>query len=493
MADFGSLFNTRNDLVPGADYGKGLGGVKPSPFSNPEFIRMLAMMGGKLGAGMSDPGTFGKAAGETAVMMAQGGATNVGMAGVTPSASVAPATKVDPIAAAKQMKDGASLIDKFNKLDSSQMPAGYMNMIGEAFKATPPPVEGTASAVAPIAPAPTEGAAPVAPVANAFAQPQPQPAPQQPVTPAPQPLSDFGAMTIGPEGVKNIFAQGTAARDITLREQQRADTLGMQPTEIKLKEAQAKNYDSDAAYKTWEMSPEGQAAKYKLASAGVTEAAKADKEKIAYLRDATKAYLAANPEVANNKPEGFPMTIGQLMLLTAENSHAGTTFSSVLNSTLDYKASIDTNKVRMEMLKQSKKDSEDNKTYLEISRNAEILRKMNTMQSPDSFDISTPEGVSALSAAKIMGQVRTPGMDIEIKNLQKIQEQLYKKAGLTYNPLSYLEDTKKIVVTAEDLEKRVAGKRIKALEPGKFFNTAPGILNPEAFSDIVGRKPSGGI
>lgn len=445
-----------------------------SKFSDPDFIRMLAMLGGKVGSEMSAPGTFGKAAGQAAVEMARAGAVSKGTAQqagsvppIAPTPAPAPTAGPSPIDAAKHMKSYGKLIEDAFKVDPSLMPKGYVDTIGNALSATPPPVEGGA-------PTAVAGAfQPTGEVPMSIPAPAPTPAHAPAIPQRAQPLSETLAMTMTPEQVAVTYQHGLTARDMTIKEQQHAATLGMQPTEMRLKEAQARHYDSDTAYKDWERSPKGQEAKYKLASAGVTEAAKADREKHEYLRDATQKYLDANPDIRDKKPEGFPMTIGQLMKMAVENSHAGTSFASILNSTLDYKASVEANRLRMEQLKMAKKDSEDNKTYTEITRNAEILRKMSLLQSPEDFDVKTSEGKSAYEAARILGQIKTPEMKAEMKNLQRIQEQLYEKVGLKYNPLSFLDDTKKDVVTKEDLEKRAAD-RLKKLPS---FNSAPTPMN----------------
>lgn len=425
-----------------------------SKFSDPDFVRMLAMLAGKIGAEMSGPGTFGKAAGEAAVGMAQSGAMSKRMmqVGTASPTSAVPTTLAltPPLDAAKHMRSYGKLIEDAIKVDPSLMPKGYIDTITSAFSAPPPSTKDAAQDT----------------VANAF-----QPvnyAPQPPTLQRTQPFSEALAMTMSPEQTAGTFQYGLSSRDMTIKEQQHAATLGMQPAEIDLKNAQARHYDMDTTYKEWEMSKEGQDAKYRLASAGVTAAAKADMEKHEYLQSAAQKYLDDNPDIRDKKPEGFPMTIGQLMKMAVENSQAGTLFSSVLNSTLDYKAYVDANKTRMTELKQARTDSEQNKTYLEITRNAEILRKMSTLRSAEDYDIKTPEGKASYDADRVMGLVRTPAMLAEMKNLHKIQEQLYKKVGLVYSPLSFLDVTKE-VVTKEDLEKRAA-ERLKKLPN---FNTEP--------------------
>jgi len=160
----------------------------------------------------------------------------------------------------------------------------------------------------------------------------------------------------------------------------------------------------------------------------------------------------------------------------------------MLKSTLDYKAARDRNVVLEKQLTNARKDSADNKTYLEITRNAEILRKMNTLISPDTFDVSTPEGKRDLANARVLGQVRTPDMDTEIKRLQKVQEQLYKKVGLEYTPLAFLDAGKTEgetagVVTMADLQKRVAEKERKMSTLGNFMEMFRG---PSLFNQPTG-------
>jgi len=481
-----SIFNT--DAGGGSPVGAfgGGGAVKSeaSWFDNPDNMRQLAAILGKLGQAMGEKGSFGEKLGGMVSQMTAASAVNRGMS-IAGQPIQQPGSHLKALDAGKMAEDLSVLSSAMKKVGSvapGNIPRGYeSSLMGSLFADPNAAVQDTNSN--PTVPTSANVSGP-ADVGAALPARIPESVAMLMSPESVAQTHDYGRLMQGQRFTQDIArsTEGRAERALTMDEQKWAIELGILPEKLRHMRAQAKNLESDASYKDWERSPAGQEAKYKLASAGVTEAAKADRLKIQHQKDSINAFKDANPDLANKTIEGSPFTVGQLLDISADNSHAGTTLSSVLNSTLDYKAARERNVVLEKQLANAKKDSADNKTYLEITRNAEILRKMNTLQSPDAFDVSTEEGKIALSNARVLGQVRTPGMDDEILRLQKVQQQLYKKVGLDYNPLAFIDagiDKPTGIITKADLERRASEKKKKMNAIGSFLEMfrGPSILN----------------
>jgi len=477
---YGSIFDGGATPPPSGAFG---GAAEDSGwFKNPDNMRQLAFMLAKLGEAMGSEKNFGEVLGKSVGQMAAASAQNRGMtiAGTPqqPAGTLPPTAE----AKAKNLSTLSSILKKSGEINPGDIPSGYQSsLIGSLF--ADPNIAAKAPSSNPMVPTPTNVSEPVD-VGAALPARIPENVAMLMSPESVAQTHDYGRIMQGQRFTQDIArsTEGRAERALTMDEQKWANELKIQPDKMKYLQAQTKSLSSDAAYKDWERSPEGQAAKFKLASAGVTEAARLDKLKIQYQKDSVKAFKDANPDLANKIIEGSPFTVGQLLDISADNSHAGTTLSSVLNSTLDYKAAKERNVVLEKQLANAKKDSADNKTYLEITRNAEILRKMNTLQSPDAFDVSTEEGKTALANARVLGQVRTPGMDDEILRLQRVQQQLYKKVGLDYNPLAFIDagiDKPTGIITKADLERRASEKKKKMNAIGSFLEMfrGPSILN----------------
>jgi len=473
---------------PAGAFGGG-GGGEASWFQNPDNMRQLAFVLAKLGQAMGEKDSFGEKLGGSVAQMASASATSRGMqiAGA-PQQPGAKLKALDAERVAGDLSALSSVVKKLGGVSPENIPKGYeSSLMGSLFADPDAAIQNMQSNPTVPASANVSGPADVgallpARIPDSVAMLMD---PSQVVQ-----THDYGRLMQGQRFTQDIArsTEGRAERTLTMEEQKWASELGMQHEKMAYIKAQTKHLSSDAAYKDWERSEEGQAAKFKLAAAGVTEAAKAEQLKIAAMKSAVKTFKEANPDLAGKVIEGSPFTVGQILDISADNFHAGTPISSILNSTLDYKAARDRNVVLEKQLTNARKDSADNKTYLEITRNAEILRKMNTLISPDTFDVSTSEGKRDLANARVLGQVRTPDMDTEIKRLQKVQEQLYKKVGLEYTPLAFLDAGKTEgetagVVTMADLQKRVAEKERKMSTLGNFMEMFRG---PSLFNQPTG-------
>ncbi len=392
--------------------------------------------------------------------------------------AAATATNSDPAAVAKQLKEAANVVSKLHAIDKTKVPANFNETILGALDATPPLVENPTEPAAP-----QTTSEPVAAGVPSVARP------------------DFSSMFVdpdlaaamGPEMFQQLQGNRVAARAVSVDEQRLAADLQIQPARLRFMEAQARNLDSDAAARDWERSPEGIEARYRLGAAGVIESERAKKEEEIRLVDNTKKFIATNPDLSNKKLPGMPMSIGSMMMISATNAPAGTMFSNIWNSVLDYQASRERNAVEMQRIAQAKKDSTEYKVFAQIQENAESLRKMNMLHDPSEYDLTNEEDRVKMRNDSLLGLVKTPGMVQEMKNLQKVQQDLYSKVGLKYNPLGYNDVPPSAPLSIDDAKKKIEErKRTMTLKPAAKvsapqaspFQQINSMFNPHAAGDI---------
>ena len=495
MPDFGSLFNVNPSLSPTAPATSIEAPVAAaSTLSNPDFIRMLAMIGGKLGAGMSGPGTFGRAAGEVATMMAQGGATNKGMGTASTSVPVPVPVPVAPVSptnnpldAAKHIKSYGKLVEDAFKIDPTLKPTGFDGAFNSALTTTPPPVStdetGVSAPAAPTSASPIKGPGYVSPsdIATVAA----------PVAvSSAQPLSDMGAMTIGPEGVGNIFtqrnaaaAQNIASGTLDLARQKQATEDIMAPVHKAYLEATTRHINSDVAFNEWKNSDIGRKTiqENALALAGEPSRAAAAADEIK-TRFALDQVSLLPPAVRNAKVAGTNYTMEQFMRLGILSPHG----ISALASMEDAKVKADiARKNNQAIIDERSERKEASVVDVAIKQIATIDAQINSLVKKQSAEELAGDP-AALSLAKAYGNLRSADTDKQIKNLQKQKMMLSKKIpGWVYSEVPTTVEEEKIpVVKRGDL-----GKHIKDLRRPSF--NSPNIPFPSNPSSLF--NPGGSL
>uniref|UniRef100_A0A6M3JCW0 Uncharacterized protein n=1 Tax=viral metagenome TaxID=1070528 RepID=A0A6M3JCW0_9ZZZZ len=443
MPDFGGLF---------------------SQLSNPDMQRMLAMVGGEIGKEMSPPGTFGSAAGRVASMMAQGGAMKKEMVTAstpTPVAPTAPAETppTDPLEAARHMKSYGKLIEDAFKIDPTLKPTGFDGAFGSALTAAPPPI------------APASGVGGTAPVATPA--PAAAPTPAAPVV-TPNSLSDMGAMTIGPQGVGQVFAQGTAAGTLDLARQKQRLEADLAPAHKEYLAATTRHLNSTAALEEWKATPEGrkviQENAIALAGAPSVAAAAADEVKTKFAMSQIELLPAA---VRDTKVAGTGYTMGQIMRLGILSPHGTSALASMEDAKVRAEVSRTNNQAIIDERKERKEQSEVDVAIKQIQA---IDTQINTLIKKQSAE-ELASDPAALSLAKAMGNLRSADTDKQIKDLQTQKKMLSTKVpGWIYSEIpTDAGEVKLPVVKREDLGKRLKALPTTSATTGNVFNNS---LNP---------------
>jgi len=459
MADYASMFNpevvggdpnTVKSLMLDNSQNEALTPTAVPWYQDPDKIRMLAYAVGKVGAGMSEKGSAGEAMGNVAAQMSQAQAVNtaqnkMGGAPVTQT-STTPANNVAAIA--QKHKDYAALIDKAGKFNSTGF--GF-EPIKDAFAANPTEANNTN---------------PTVPVAGSFSE-----QPSTGVIPTaqsfgPSALPESVAMTMTPEQVTGAYNY-----NLTSREQTNKDLAA---PGLREGTASASIYHrSEAAYKNWQMSPEGQA--FTLRHAGEPSRAAAESEKMK-TQFALSEIEKLPIEIRNKPVAGTPYTFEQISRMGILSPHGVSAVAAMEDVKVRADATRENARIAADARKDQRADSLVNiaiKQIEGIDRQIDgLIKKQSVGEFPD-----TPEGQQAKQLAMAMGNIRSADTDIQLRTLLAQKNMIARGIpGWVSTPLptTVIPPPKQRTITLKDLKETVGTKKDHSGQFQNLFNPSGG-------------------
>jgi hypothetical protein len=436
--DFGSLFSGGGEagfqidpsLIPTP-------ASKPSFFTDPNNINMLAMLTGKAGSAMSNPGSVGDVVGKTAVQMAQSSAINKApsVAAPVPTAPTAPAP--NPLDTAKgYSKLGSMLKDAF-AIDPKLVPESYKDNFASALSMNPS--EGMVNPTVPVA-----------------ANPAPAAAGAQPLV---QTLPAALAMTMTPEQVQ-------ANQQLDLAKSAESRALALNPVDIAERQARTAHYGDLHAYQQWQMDPQRVEDAIRQNTAPVLAQLGVLKGKDQLTKDNVSSFLKANPGIASMATPGGG-TVGQWAEMNAADPEAAKNIGSIIEKGISYNAAKYTADAHLKAVQATAAATGNIKQFTIDSQmyekaNADIA-KWEAAPTIEAWNKMTA-GDKMMAAGKGITGPRTPALQDAINKSKIMRDSLGAKLyGPSYSKLREMEEKAgggaDIVVTLEQLKGMTEGQR----------------------------------